>query len=346
MLKNRKKDMKNTAENKKGPKRRPIWKSFLLFLVFEFIFTGITMPLLVFYGPFTEVKKTVVGSFLTTRRFPFVAKMFLSDKAIDNLMGSSVAIDPTWNGEQIQDLQFEVKHTDKIEMYNIDGGDFVGKALVVLDPTRIAVGYSSLMPKAGETTSAIAKRMKAAAAINGGGFIDQGWAGTGGAPTGIIFSEGKLIYDQLKNENLKQDTAGFTKKGMLIVGMHSIKELKEYDVKEAISFGPALIVNGKPTITQGDGGNGYAPRTAIGQRADGAVVMVVIDGRDPLKGIIGASLRDVQDILLNQFKCVNAVNLDGGSSATMVHNGKVINKPSDGLGERAVPTAFIVKPAE
>lgn len=344
MLRNRE-NMQNSAANKsKGTKRRSIWKSFLIFLVFEFVFTGITLPILVFYGPFTQVKKTVVGSFLTTRRFPFVAKMFLSDKAIDNLIGSSVAVDPTWTGEKIEDLNFNVKHTDKIELYDIDGGDFSGKAMVVLDPTRVVVGYSSLMPKAGETTSAIAKRNGAVAAINGGGFIDQGWAGTGGNPTGVIFSGGKLIYDQLKNENTKQDTAAFTKKGMLIVGMHSVKELNEMGVAEAISFGPALIVNGKPTITQGDGGNGQAPRTAIGQRADGAVVMIVIDGRDPLKGILGASLRDVQDILLNKFKCVNAVNLDGGSSATLYYGGKVINKPSDGLGERAVPTAFIVKP--
>lgn len=345
MFKNKKRENRDGSGKKSGVKRRSVWKSFLIFLIFEFVFTCITMPLLVFYGPFKEVKKTVVGTFLTTRRFPFVAKMFLSDEAIDNLIGGSVAVDPTLEGEELENLNFEVKHTDKIELYNIDGGDFPGKALVVHDPTRVVVGYSSLMPKAGETTSAMAKRMGAVAAINGGGFIDQGWAGTGGAPTGVIFSEGNLIYDQLKNENLKQDTAGFTKKGMLIVGRHSIKELKDMGVKEAISFGPALIVNGKPTITQGDGGNGYAPRTAIGQRADGAVVLIVIDGRDLLKGILGASLRDVQDILLKQFKCVNAVNLDGGSSATMYYNGKVINKPSDGLGERAVPTTFVVKPS-
>ena len=55
-----------------------------------------------FYGPFDKVKKTVVGAFLTTRRFPFVAKVFLSDKAIDDLIRSTVANDPTWNGEQLK----------------------------------------------------------------------------------------------------------------------------------------------------------------------------------------------------------------------------------------------------
>lgn len=334
---------KRSSKNNKS-KRTSIWKSIAIFIAFQIVFGAITFPLLVFYGPFEQVKKTVVGTFLTTRRFPIVAKMFLSDKAIADLMGDNVAKDPTWTGVEIEDLKFTVNHTDKLDLYEVSGEGFKGKALIVHDPTRVMAGYSGLMPKAGETTSAIGKKNKAVAAINGGGFIDQGWAGTGGAPTGVIISDGKLIYDQLKNENLKQDVAAFTNKGQLIVGSHSLKELKQYGVKEAISFGPALIVNGKPTITSGDGGNGYAPRTAIGQKADGSVVMLTIDGRDPLKGILGATLRDVQDILLKQFKCVNAVNLDGGSSTTMFFNGKVINRPSDGLGERAVPSVFYVKP--
>jgi exopolysaccharide biosynthesis protein len=322
-----------------------LWKKISVFLAFQIIFTAISMPLLVFYGPFDNVKKLTVGTFLTTRRFPFVAKMFLSDAAIEKIIGNSAAVDPTWDGETIKKLDFVVDPTDKtIEQYTINGGDFNGKALIVHNPKRVVVGYSSQIPKAGETTSTIAKKAGAVAAINGGGFLDQNWTGTGGVPTGIVFHDGKLIYDQLKSETQKQDTAGFTKDGMLIVGMHSIEKLREYGVKEAITFGPALIVNGKPTITEGDGGVGFAPRTAIGQRADGAVVLLTIDGRDPLKGIFGATLRDVQDILLKQLKCVNAVNLDGGSSTTMYLEGKVINRPSDGLGERAVPTVFLVMP--
>ena len=62
-----------------------------------------------------------------------------------------------------------------------------------------------------------------------------------------------------------------------------------------------------------------------------------------MKGILGATYRDVQDTLLKKFNCENAVNLDGGSSTTMYYDGKIINRPSDGLGERAVPTIFYVK---
>lgn len=111
-------------------------------------------------------------------------------------------------------------------------------------------------------------------------------------------------------------------------------------VAEGVTFGPPLIINGKKLITSGDGGWGVAPRTAIGQRKDGTVLLLVIDGRQA--GSIGATLLDVQNILYEQGAYV-AANLDGGSSTTMFYNGKVVNKPADMLGERLIPTAFIVK---
>jgi exopolysaccharide biosynthesis protein len=176
-----------------------------------------------------------------------------------------------------------------------------------------------------------------------GGFIDEGWVGTGGEPMGFIIHEGNVVYDQLKNNDVPQDTVAFTEKGMLIVGKHSIEQLKEYGVKEGVSFGPPLIVNGKPTITEGDGGWGIAPRTAIGQRRTGEVLLLVIDGRS--FGSLGATLKEVQNVLL-KFGAVNAANLDGGSSSTMYFNGKVVNRPSDKLGERTVPSVFMVLPKE
>ena len=83
-------------------------------------------------------------------------------------------------------------------------------------------------------------------------------------------------------------------------------------------------------ITEGDGGWGVGPRTAIGQKKDGTVLFLVIDGRQPGYSI-GATLRDVQDILFEKG-CYIAANLDGGSSSTLYLNGKVVNKPADLLG--------------
>ncbi len=334
MNRNRAASGSNYGRKPKSPFRR-----LLFFLLFQFVFACIAMPFYVFYGPFDEVKRTIVGASMNTLTHQYIAEFFLSDKAIVELMGGSFAVDPTEQGEQLQKLEIGNKHDKKIEVYNIDGGDFVGKLMVVYDPTRIIAGYSSRLPDSGQTTSQIAKNNGGIGGINAGGFLDRGWTGTGGTPLGFIVHNGEVVYNQIEDENVKQETVAFTKEGMLIVGKHSMTQLKEYGIKEGVSFGPPLVVNGKPTITKGDGGWGIAPRTAIGQRETGEVLLLVVDGRT-LESL-GATLRDVQDILL-EYGAFNAANLDGGSSATMYFNGKVINKPSDKLGERTVPTAFIV----
>ena len=164
-------------------------------------------------------------------------------------------------------------------------------------------------------------------------------AGVGANPAGIIISNGKVVYDDMKNENQKRDCVAFTKSGKLLVGPYSIKEMKSFGVTEAVSFGPAMIINGRKAITTGDGGWGIAPRTCIAQKKDGTILLLVIDGRE--LNSIGATLRDVQDVL---YKCgaYNATNLDGGSSSTMFYNDKVINKPCGSEGERTVPSIIYV----
>lgn len=331
--------MSEKEAGSRKPAKSSAFNKVMRFLIFQFVFACFTMPVFIFYGPFEEVKQTLVGSSWNTLRTQWVARMFLSDQAIARILGDAYAVDPTENGEQIQVLKFGKRHSEKIDIYNIDGGDFQGKLMVVYDPSRIIVGYSSEIPKSGETTSTIVGKNRAVAGINAGGFLDQGWTGTGGAPMGFIIHDGKVVYNRSKKQSSRQDTVAFTDEGMLIVGKHSMDQLMKLGVREGVSFGPPLIVNGKPTITKGDGGWGIAPRTAIGQKETGEVLLLVIDGRS--LGSFGATLRDVQDILL-QYGAVNASNLDGGSSTTMVLGGKIINKPSDKLGERAVPTAFLV----
>ncbi len=329
---------KKSAKKKK--KRKGRFRSLLGFLIFEFFFLSITTPLLIFYGPFDNVKRTATGMVWNSRTKQVIAKTFLSDKAIANILGDGYAISNV-NTEDIKMLDFHVKHNNNLDYFDVESRNFKGKMIIVDDPTRIKVGYTNQMPRAGETTSSIARRNGAVAAINGGGFLDREWAGTGGVALGFVISNGKYISGKLTNNNTKRDTIAFTKDGMLIVGKHSQTELAKYNIKEGISFGPPLVVNGKPTINKGDGGWGISPRSAIGQRADGSVMLLVIDGRS-IKSF-GATLKEVQDIML-EHGAVNAANLDGGSSATMFYDGKVVNTPSDALGERTVATAFIVMP--
>ncbi len=328
-------------KNREKKPRGNLCKKVIFFFLFNILFGGITLPIIVFYGPFDNIRNAVVGSSYRTLNHQYIASFFLSEDEISKILKNSEAKDPTKENESIRLLKFGKDISDRVEVFNIKSRDFNGNIMIIHNPLSIRVGYSSQMPDSGQPTSVIAKNSKALAAINAGGFKDNGYVGTGGVPIGFIIHDGKVVYNEYDNEKIRLDTAAFTDEGMLIVGRHSIEKLKEYNVKEAVSFGPPLIVNGKPTITQGDGGWGIAPRTAIGQRESGEVLFLTIDGRS--MGSIGATLKDVQDILL-QYGAVNAVNLDGGSSTTAFFNGKVINQPSNRLGERAVPSVFMAVP--
>ena len=176
------------------------------------------------------------------------------------------------------------------------------------------------------------------AGINAGGLADDA-AGTGAMPVGLLMTNGETFQNGLSNYEALS-ICGFTQDNKLYVNDYITKsEVEALNLRCAISFGPVMIVNGQPRISSGSGW-GIQPRTCIGQRQDGAVLFLVIDGRQT--DSLGATLKNAQDILLN-YGAYNAFNLDGGASSTMVFDGALVNKPSDIAGERYVPTAFIVK---
>lgn len=339
---------KQSSKKKRKKKKKFSWKAFVCFIIFEFVFTAITGPLLVFYGPFQNVKKTVVGTAMQTFSHQFIAKAFLSDKQINAILkgddGSSS--DEQASGSEQQDvskIKVSNNHDSNIERYDIQGKKFDAYILEIKDPTRVKVGMTNKVGKQGERTSQIAEEHDAVAAINGGGFTDKSadgklWAGTGAFPTGVVMIDGQVKYSDLNSNDEKVDIMGLNRKGILIVGKYSINELKNIGIQQAIGFGPALVVNGKPAKGLDPGPN---PRTCIGQKADGTIILLVIDGRQGLK--VGATLKEAQEIMM-QYGAVNATNLDGGSSSTMYYNSEIINNPCDPLGERSVATAVYVEP--
>lgn len=342
--------MKKTDKkgNKKKKKKRFSFKLFLAFIIFEFVFTGITGPFMLYYGPFKNARDTMVGAAMTTLTHQWIATAFLSEERINEILNKNKIqdIDPNSTSNPEEEMEIKDTHDNTIERYDIEGKTFKGYLLVIHNPKRVRVGYSNNIGKSGETTSKIAKKNGAVAAVNAGGFIDESangkqWAGNGGLPRGIIMSKGEIVYNDYKNDDVKDDIVAITEKGLLLVGKHSVGELKEKGVNEAVSFGPALIVNGKKAITSGDGGWGKAPRTAIGQRKDGSILLLVLDGKQISR--LAATLRDVQDVLYEQG-AYNASNLDGGSSTTMYYDGKVINEPDSALGERSIPSVIYVEP--
>ena len=304
------------------------------FLLVTLLFFAVSSPFVVLFGPFDNIKRTVVGAILKSRHPQYITWLF-SQEEIDRILGG-ISTAPK------QELfKFTARTDSSLKLKNIDSSRFKGFLLDIPDPKRVQIATAENLDEKGETTSSIAKRNGAVAAINAGGFYDANGTGTGRSPYGFIIHDGKFILGQNVADSEVNEFVGLTDDGNLIAGNYSKGELISMDVKEGISFGPALIVNGERMITSGDGGWGVGPRTAIGQKKDGTVLFLVIDGRQPSYSI-GATLRDVQNILYEEGAYI-AANLDGGSSSTLYMNGNVVNKPADLLGERMIPTAFIVK---
>lgn len=225
-----------------------------------------------------------------------------------------------------------------IHVYKHSFGTFNAYIMTVSDPRKVSVVTTKYLNSIGQTVEEIVRSQNAIAGVNGGSFADPNWQGTGGLVEGMTISDGKVVVASRHVENI----VGFTSSGRLISGAYSLQDLKNMHVTQALNFGPTLVKNGVGLI-QGIGDWGYAPRTAIGQRADGTVILVVTDGRE-LTGWsdVGASLGDIQNLML-QYGAVTAANLDGGSSATMFYRGNLVNEPTDILGQREVGTAVIVR---
>ncbi|KOF55581.1 MULTISPECIES: phosphodiester glycosidase family protein [Clostridium] len=320
------------------------------FFIFQILFGFLTAPWIVYYGPFNNLKKNIVGTAMSTFSHQFLATMFLSDTKIQKILnGDSVGV-ANYQNEDLNQINVN-KYDSKIDYKTVKSTGFTGHVLIIHNPTKVKIGYSSKLGIQGEKTSQIAKNNNAMAAINGGGFQDKGanstklWTGTGAFPIGIIISKGKVVYPKSANENQKYyGISGITKNGVLVVGNYTIAELKQKGIIEAINFGPNLIINGVVQNRDTNGNNidsqGLQPRTAIGQRKDGAIILLVVDGRQGIQ--LGASIKDVQKIMVEEH-AYNAVNMDGGASTTMYFDGHLINNPCDKFGERTISTAIYVE---
>ena len=232
-------------------------------------------------------------------------------------------------------------NNDLYKVINVSESGYQGFLVAVYDPSRVHIATTSKLGVTGESILTVSKREKAIIAMNGGGFYDPDWNSNGALPHGTVISHGKVVSDY-QDANMGGGFIGFTNENKLFLGRISAEEAINMGIRDAVEFGPYLIVNGKASFVKGNGGWGYAPRSAIGQRADGIVLLLVIDGRQTASA--GADMGDLVDIF-KRYGAVNAANLDGGTSSSMTLNGKIITKPRNGNfveKTRPVPDAWIV----
>ena len=225
---------------------------------------------------------------------------------------------------------------DGIILVNVPGPTYTGYMMIVLDPSRVVLGCNTAtIGGRGYTVAEYVSMFDAVAGINGGGFDDPNGKGNGGMPDSAIVSDG-VIY--CAGKGIGPGFVGIDNNNILHVGFSSLEELSERHIRDGCGYGPTLVSNGK-AVDDSMLVSGLNPRTAIGQRTDGAILLLVIDGRQP--NSLGATYADEAEIML-RFGAVNAMNLDGGSSSLMWFQGKYINNNASVIGIRPIPTSFVV----
>ena len=348
-------------ENKKN--KLKIWQKILITLFVLCIFGIVTLAVLL-YGPYSGFRDWLITTAMTTMSHQYFATWFYDDETIaevlnrnkveetseitDTSMTVIIDSDKDENIEYANEYERQILEkdpgNDDYKIIEITGKGYSGYMAVIYDPSRIKTVYTKKLGKSGEYLTTMAKDNDALIAINGGGFDDPNFNSNGASPLGITFSGGKLITS--KSYNGQGGLIGFTEDDKLVLGKMNVAKAKELKIRDGVTFGPFLIVNGKSSNVFGNGGWGTAPRTAIGQRKDGIVLFLVIDGRTLTRP--GASMNDLIEIM-ERYGAYNAANLDGGTSSVMVVNNEIINDPIDSTGAhktRYISTAFILTKEE
>ena len=322
-------------------------------------------------GPSPHVRDMFVVSVMESSAGGILSEMFLSGEEIEEILTRNrteetaemtdvsmisipVSYEDDTSAEADEEAETAVDEPDEteefvhddpdgdgIEIHEVHGGTYSGIMMIVYDPSRVRV---SSIPRyshdnRGWTLQQHVEQSGAVAGINGGKYEDESGLGTGAWPEGVVISDGVV---RCGDDGGTYGVYGFNKDNVLIVGRMSAGYAVSIGMRDAVTFGPALVVNGKGVAMAGAGG-GLNPRTAIGQRSDGAVLMLVIEGRK--SSSLGATMADLCEVMLD-YGAVNAANLDGGMSSSMFYNGEKIVDNCTLRVARKIPTAFVVMPLE
>ena len=298
-------------------------------------------------GPSPTASDILVISALETSAMKFVPRLFLSSDQIEAVRArNSIELVDTDTDTQLVTIKSPEPadadaedETPDIEVIDIKGKTFSGKMMIVKDPSRVTVGTCGKFGGGGKTVAQIAKAYDAIGALNGGAFVDNNGTGAGGTPDGVVVSQGKLLWQKVENGVDVNTVIGFDKDDKLVFTTRvNAERAKELKIRDAVTFGPALVHNGEPVKIRGVS-SGMNPRSAIGQRADGSVLLLVVDGRKV--NSMGATLKDLIDVFI-EHGAVNAANLDGGSSSYLFYEREYQNVGSSLTGPRGMATAFVV----
>ena len=301
-------------------------------------------------GPSEYAKNIFTNTCNETSAMKWIPRMFLSEEEVQSIIQSSqlATVDEgtVANLDLIDTTASDV--TQPIEIVDITGPSYKGKLMIVHDPSKVFLGtIPEFYEGSGEVVADIITHYDGAiAGINAGDFIDMGSYSYTAMPLGAVISNGEVVFQDSGYDAVYHLT-GFTSDNKFFIGNITLNEAIEMGVRDAVYnahlTGPFLVMDGEALINEvpdsATYGGGKNPRTAIGQRADGSVLLLVIDGRQA--NSLGATFVDLAKVMQEQG-AVNACAMDGGTSTQMVYYGEVLNNPYSPTGPRKCPTAWLV----
>ena len=291
------------------------------------------------YGPISYFRDFLITTAMTTQSHKYLARIFYNEDTIIKVLQSNtisdfdsgsdtslIVVGQVDDGHYASAYEKEILEHEKDQDYKLIEFEYNGYdcyLVAIYDPTRVSLMQSTYIGKSGQLLREMAKDNNALVSINAGGFIDadaSGIAGTGngGIPSGIVIKDGKLLYG---SGNVKTTIAGFNQEGILVLTYSTAAEAINNGMKDAIQFGPFLVVNGQSATINGNGANKYN-----------------------WSGRGGASMEDLL-VILERYGAYNAVNMDGGASTTLVIENKLWNNPCgySATGERRLPNGWMFK---
>ena len=332
----------NRSARYKRKRKKPTGKTIVgrVLLVFFTTVLAIVLALVITVativkGPSEAAKELFVSTVLESGNLKFLANVFLTSEEVQEI------VDRVSMKKMDTDIDTELIHTDTevkgnfdengVEIVEINGRTFSASLMIVKDPSKVIVGSTYPWEEYGKTLDLIVEKMGAIGGVNGGLYAAD--KNKGGSPYGVCVSNGEIQYNVpeswpglyligldtnnlLRIENIEGWNRAKLKEFIETEGIRDAVAFQEESSDVNNHFVP-LVINGAPRELAG-AGSGANPRTAIGQRADGAILLLVTDGRGS-SGHLGATAADLIAIM-TEYGAVNAANLDGGSSSCMFYN--------------------------
>ena len=307
----------------------------VLFTVIALILVAACLALnLIFNGPSPAARDVLTMSLLEPSGTKWIPGLFMDAETLDSIRTreDSNLTDEFSNTSEIvinKDAAISTgtdewaNSPDGIRFESHSGDTYNAHIMIVRDPSKVYLGTSTENFSTSIPGTRIDDQIEtdgAIAGVNAGAFFDNGTSdpSVGSVPEGLVYSKGACKWTTGSPPNGIKGFAGFNKDNILVVAQDNLTkaQAEELNIRDGCCFGPVLIMNGEINQEAYNSNSGWNPRTAIGQRKDGAVVFVCIDGRQA--GSMGGTYKDVIDIMI-EYGVVNACNMDGGSSSIMVY---------------------------